>query len=191
FPTPVIEDALNRIAVKNGYHPVKDYLESLSWDGVPRIETAFKRYLKADAPEPYLSEISRKFFLALVTRIYQPGAKFDTLPVFEGPQGIGKTSFGEILVGKRWHLDGLPKLTDKDAAVNIEGIWLVEFGELSSIYRSDREAAKSFITRTVDKFRPPYGHRRQDFPRQTLFYGTTDKKEYLTDDAGNRRYWPV
>jgi predicted P-loop ATPase len=186
-----IEEAFLFITSQNEFHPVKEFLESLEWDGVERVSKAFKTYLNARMPEPYLSEVSRKFFLALITRIYEPGSKFDHLPVLEGTQGIGKSSFGKIIVGPEWFMDGLPDLSDKDAALNLQGVWLVEMGELSSIYRSQLEAAKAFITRQVDKVRPPYGKRRVDLPRQCVFLGTTDKMDYLQDSAGNRRFWPV
>lgn len=191
FSVSTIEEALLHITVQNEFHPVKIFLESLTWDGKERIPTAFKTYLNAKMPEPYLTEVTRKFFLAMVKRIYEPGCKFDHLPVFEGSQGIGKSSFGSILVGAEWFMDGLPDLSDKDAALNLQGIWFIEMGELSSIYRSQLDAAKAFITRQVDKVRPPYGRRRIDLPRQCVFVGTTDKKDYLQDSAGNRRFWPV
>lgn len=187
----IIEEALLFITTQNEFHPVKEFIEALEWDGVDRVATAFKTYLKAKMPEPYLSDVSRKFFLAMIKRIYEPGCKFDHLPVLEGLQGIGKSSFGKILVGKEWFMDGLPDLADKDAALNLQGIWLVEMGELSSLYRSQLEAAKAFITRETDKVRPPYGRRRVDLPRQCVFLGTTDKHDYLQDPAGNRRFWPV
>lgn len=187
----LIEEALLFITTQNEFHPVKEFIEALEWDGVDRVSNAFRTYLNAKMPEPYLSDVSRKFFLAMIRRIYEPGCKFDHLPVLEGSQGIGKSSFGKILVGKEWFMDGLPDLADKDAALNLQGIWLVEMGELSSIYRSQLEAAKSFITRETDKVRPPYGKRRIDLPRQCVFLGTTDKQDYLQDSAGNRRFWPV
>lgn len=187
----LIDEALSSIALQNQFHPVKEFLESLEWDGVPRVDTAFRTYLSAEMPEPYLSAITRKFFLALIARIYEPGIKFDHVVVFEGKQGIGKSTFSSILVGEKWFLDGLPNLHDKDAALNLQGIWLVEMGELSALYRSELEAAKAFITRQVDKVRPPYGKRREDFPRSCIFSGTTNDREYLLDPTGGRRFWNV
>ncbi len=187
----LIDEALTAIALENQFHPVKDFLESLEWDGVERVPTAFKRYLKAEMPEPYLTAVTRKFFLALIARIYQPGIKFDHVVIFEGKQGIGKSTFASILVGEKWFLDGLPNLQDKDSALNLQGIWLVEMGELSSLYRSELEAAKAFITRTTDKVRPPYGRRREEYPRSCVFVGTTNDHEYLLDATGGRRFWSV
>lgn len=190
-PVSLIEEVLSYITSQNSFHPVKDLLDSLEWDGVNRIETAFEVYLGAEMPEDYLKQVTRKFFVALIKRIYEPGCKFDHIPVLEGAQGIGKSSFGRILVGDEWFMDGLPELSDKDAALNLQGIWLCEMGELSSIYKSQIEIVKAFITRQVDKIRPPYGRRRVDMPRSNVFLGTTNANEYLNDPSGNRRYWPV
>lgn len=187
----MIKEALDFIAGQNEYHPVKDLLESLEWDGVERVENAFRNYIGAEMPEPYLSTVSRKFFMAMIARIYEPGCKYDHVVVFEGDQGVGKSTFGSILVGEKWFMDGLPELSDKDAALNLQGNWLVEMGELSSLKRSDLEAAKAFISRQTDKVRPPYGVRRVDYPRSNVFYGTTNARDYLTDTTGNRRYWCV
>lgn len=187
----MINEVLNSIACQNAFHPVKDFLEGLEWDGVERVESSFERYLGVSMKREYLYPVTRKFFLALIARIYEPGCKFDFLPVFEGKQGKGKSSFGNILVGDDWFLDGLPELSDKDAALNLQGIWLCEMGELSALYRTQIETAKAFIARRIDKVRPPYGHRRVDFPRSSIFYGTTNSRDYLLDRTGNRRYWPI
>lgn len=192
FPVSVIEEALTWITCQNEFHPVQDFLDSLSWDGVPRVENAFIHYMGANAmPKEYIRAVTRKFFLALIKRIYEPGCKMDSMPVLEGAQGIGKSSFGRILVGEEWFLDGLPDLADKDAALNLQGIWLCEMSELSSLYRSALEAAKGFIVRQTDKIRPPYGRRRVDLKRSTVFLGTTNEKDFLIDPTGNRRFWPL
>jgi hypothetical protein len=187
----IIDEVLNSIAAKNGFHPVKDFLEGLQWDGVSRVETAFEVYLRSDMDTKYLRPVCRKFFLGLIARIYEPGIKFDALPVLEGKQGIGKSTFPEILVGRQWFLDGLPDFNDKDAALYLQGIWICELSELSSFYRSGKESAKAFISRNTDKIRPPYGHRRVEYPRTCLFVGTTNDDDYLVDATGNRRFWPV
>lgn len=186
----MIDEVLNNVALQNTIHPLRDYLNSLEWDGVERISTAFRRYLGADMPEPYLSDVTRKFFLACVKRAFEPGCKFDHVPVLEGDQGIGKSTFGSILAGQ-WFLDALPNLADKDAALYLQGIWICELGELAAMYRSATEITKNFISRQHDKFREPYGRRRKDFPRTTVFLGTTNARDYLIDPSGNRRWWPV
>lgn len=192
FPVSVVEEALTWITLQNQFHPVRDFLGSLIWDGTPRVENAFRFYMGANAmPVLYIQAVTRKFFLALMKRIYEPGCKMDSMPVFEGAQGIGKSSFGRILVGEEWFLDGLPDLADKDAALSLQGIWLCEMSELSSLYRSAMESAKAFISRQVDKVRPPYGRRRIDLPRSTVFLGSTNDSEFLIDPSGNRRFWPL
>ena len=187
----MIDEVLNTVSLENAYHPLRDYLNSLEWDGVERVEKAFKNYLGAEMPEPYLSEVTRKFFLACVKRAFEPGCKFDHVVVLEGFQGLGKSTFANVLAGKNWFLDGLPNFNDKDAALYLQGTWICELSELAAIYKSANETTKSFISRTVDRFRPPYGQRRIDFPRTTVFLGTTNFHDYLTDSTGNRRFWPI
>ncbi len=187
----LIEEILALTAVENPCHPLREYLDGLQWDGVERIGSAFKRYLGADMPEPYLTDVCRKFFLACVKRAYEPGCKFDHVPILEGLQGKGKSTFIRYLVGNDWFMDSLPSMADKDASLYLQGIWICELGELATINKSGNDVVKGFIARTVDKFRPPYGQRRADFPRTTLFIGTTDQDQYLNDPAGNRRFWPV
>lgn len=187
----LIEEALTCLALEAARHPLRDYLDSLHWDGTPRIDKAFKKYLGAEGSEPYLSAVSRKFFLACVKRAYEPGCKFDHMVVFDGMQGIGKSTFAELLASKKWFLDSLPNFADKDAAVYLQGTWICEISELAALYRSSNESTKAFVSRSVDKFRPPYGRTRQDFPRTTIFLGTVNSDDYLTDHTGNRRFWPV
>lgn len=187
----IVLEAMIIIAIENAYHPVKNYLESLTWDGVPRVETWCKTYLGAEAAEPYLSDVSRKFMIAAVARVYEPGIKFDNMLIFEGLQGIGKSTVGSILASPNWFLDGIPDLHDKDSALNLQGNWIVEMGELSNLKRSDVETVKGFITRQIDKVRPPYGKRYISSKRQCVFFGTTNAEDYLKDKTGNRRFWPV
>lgn len=187
----MIDEVINYFATENSFHPVKEYLEELEWDGIPRVENAFSTYLGATMPPTYQKAVCSIFFQALIQRIYEPGCKFDHVPVLEGKQGIGKSTFARYLVSDKWFMDGLPDFQDKDAALNLQGIWICELSELATIYRSANEQAKAFITRQTDKVRPPYGHRRVDFPRSTIFLGTTNARDYLTDVTGNRRFWPV
>jgi predicted P-loop ATPase len=190
-PLSMLEELLNTETIENSYHPVKDYLLPLAWDGVPRIDHALKTYLGAIMPEPYLSEVSRKMFIGAVKRIFEPGSTFQYMVVLEGDQGIGKSTAVSILASKRWFLDALPHLQDKDAALYLIGTWLCEIGELTAIMKTDAGHAKAFISRDTDRIRPPYGSRRVEYPRSTLFIGTTNLRDYLTDPTGNRRYWPV
>jgi predicted P-loop ATPase len=190
--TQIIEEALVIIACQNSYDPVKDWLASLpKWDGVARLGTWLKDNFQATGDHDYLSQVFTKWILAHVARAYQPGTKFDWMPIFEGKQGVGKSSFGRLLVGGDYFLDSLPNITDKDSALALQGIWSVEMGELANMRRTQLEDVKSYITRTIDKVRPPYGRRWKEHARRCVFFGTTNRQTYLVDDTGNRRFKPV
>lgn len=187
----MLEDAIGFIAVENAFHPVRDFLDTLEWDGVSRIDGWLKTYLGATGPEPYLSAVGRKTLCAMVARIYQPGIKFDNVLILNGPQGIGKSTAAQILASPPWFLDRLPDLRDKDSMLNLQGIWVVEMGELTNMRLSSVETYKAFLSSQVDKFRLPYGHRRQDFKRQCVIIGSSNPTDFLNDPTGNRRFWPV
>jgi predicted P-loop ATPase len=188
----LIKEAVDTIAGMNSYHSVRDHLDALpAWDGEPRLDSWMKRLLGAKAPEPYLSAVSSKFLMCSIARIFNPGCKVDSVVIFEGMQGIGKSTVGRILATDKWFLDNLPDLHDKDSSLVIQGNWFVEMGELSTIRRADAELVKGYITRTTDKFRPPYGKNVEEFDRQCVFFGTTNRDDYLKDKTGNRRFLPV
>lgn len=188
----VISDALIIMARKNSFNPVIDSLNALpKWDGIPRLHGWLKKNFGAKGEPEYLSQVLTKWILAMITRAYKPGTKFDWMPIFDGPQGYGKSSFGRILVGDNYFLDSLPNIADKDAALALQGIWAVEMGELATMRRAQLEDIKSYITRTVDKVRAPYGRRWEESPRHCVFFGTTNKQAYLVDDTGNRRFKPI
>lgn len=188
----VISDALIEIACQNAYDPVRDMLDELpAWDEVPRLDRWLVDHFEARGDKEYLAQVFRKWMVAMIVRVYEPGAKFDWMPIFEGAQGVGKSSFGRLLVGDKHFLDWLPNLTDKDSALSLQGMWGVEMGELSQFRKNELESIKAFITRTVDKLRPPYGRRLIESPRRCVFFGTTNRETYLTDETGNRRFKPV
>jgi predicted P-loop ATPase len=189
--TNLVGEVIVQICASNSYHPVKDYLQSLEWDGEPRLNRWLQTYLGAEGDEGYLSAVGKKFLVAAVARVYEPGKKFDHMPIFEGLQGKGKSTVGRILAGEKWFYDSELNLHDKDSALNLQGQWIVEMGELANINRADVRTIKSFITRQVDKVRPPYGKRMVESPRQCVFFGTTNDDSYLKDKTGNRRFWPV
>jgi predicted P-loop ATPase len=185
-----VHQAIALRAQERGFHPVREYLDAIAWDGVNRLDGWLSRYVRAE-PSAYASAIGRMFLVAAVARIFQPGAKADYVLVLEGEQGAGKSRACAILGGE-WFSDSLPDVTrDKDAAQHLRGKWIVEISELSAIGRAEAEALKSFISRPVERYRPPYGRQEVVEPRQCLFVGTTNRSTYLGDDTGGRRFWPV
>lgn len=187
-----ISDALIVVATRNSFDPVKDFLDGLpEWDGSRRLDTWLKDYFDAEGDEDYLGQVFRKWMVAMVMRVYEPGAKFDWMPIFEGAQNIGKSSFGKILVGEEYFLDTLSNLGDKDSALALQGIWGVELGELSQFKKAELEVVKSYLSRTIDKVRPPYGRRVLEHARRCVFFGTTNRETYLIDETGNRRFKPI
>jgi predicted P-loop ATPase len=188
----IIHDAMTIIACDNAFDPVKDWLDELpEWDGKDRISGWLQKNFGASGNDEYVNQVFRKWLVAMVMRVYEPGAKFDWMPIFEGVQGGGKSSFGRLLVGDKFFLDWLPNLADKDSALSLQGMWGVEMGELSQFRKNELEVIKGFITRTVDKVRPPFGKRWVENARRCVFFGTTNKDKYLRDDTGNRRFKPV
>ncbi len=185
-------EAVTVVAHTNRFHPVREYLSMLEWDGESRVESWLKDYCAADAPEPYLSEVSRKFMVALVTRIYEPGRKFDYMLVLEGPkQGEGKSRTVEALASPTWAGRANFQMDHKDLVMALRGKWIVEMSELAGFSSKETETVKAFIAERVDEIRVPYGHLPERYPRQCGFIGTTNKEKYFTDETGNRRYWPV
>lgn len=190
FSDNTINQSLLDIADLNRYHPIRDWIRSLTWDGTPRINTWLKDYAGAFGPEPYLSDISRKVLVAMVKRVFEPGCKFDHVLILEGLQDMGKSTLLARLAGE-WFSDAPLVIGDKDAVLTMQSKWLIELGELSSMGRAETETLKAFISQRVDRIRAPYGKRVEEFPRQSIFVGTTNQDEYLRDLTGNRRYWAV
>ncbi|QGG47327.1 virulence-associated E family protein [Heliorestis convoluta] len=185
----IIADAWSEVAVKHAFHPIKDYLSSLVWDGRKRIERIMIDYLGADDNE-CVRTFTRKILVAAVTRIYRPGAKFDYSVVLVGPQGIGKSYIIKRL-GKDWHSDSFITVKGKEAYEQLQGVWILEMAELTATKKVDVEAVKHFISKSEDTFRVAYGRHNETFKRQCVFFGTTNDYDFLNDPTGNRRFLPI
>lgn len=180
-------------AAEHPYDPVRIYLESLrgEWDGIPRASRLAPFFLGAGETF-YERQALQNLVVAAVARALHPGCKVDSLPVLEGPQGIGKSTAIKVLAGgDGFFTDEVPDLGSKDAAIQLQGPWFIELGELASLRRNEIETVKRFISATSDRYRAPYGRIAEDHPRRIVFVGTTNESEYLRDTTGNRRFWPV
>lgn len=180
-------------AAEHHFDPVQVYLESLrgTWDCIPRVARLAPYFLGA-GERPYEKQVLQNLAIAAVARALRPGCKVDSLPVLEGPQGIGKSTAVKVLAGgDDFFTDEVPDLGSKDAAIQLQGPWFVELGELASLRRNEIETVKRFISATSDRYRAPYGRIAEDHPRRMVFVGSTNESEYLRDATGNRRFWPV
>lgn len=184
-----INDGLAIIEKKNKYHPIIDYLNSNTWDKTSRVDTLMIDYLGAEDCE-YTKSITRKILVAAVSRVFNPGIKFDYMLVLVGRQGIGK-SYIINLLGREWYSDSLNTVYGKEAYEQLQNAWILEMAELSATKKADAEAIKHFISKTEDSYRQAYGRRVDTFKRQCVFFGTTNENEFLKDRTGNRRYWPL
>ncbi|MEA4972353.1 MAG: virulence-associated E family protein [Candidatus Metalachnospira sp.] len=183
-----------KVADDRRFHPIRDYLDGLpKWDENKRLEYLLVRYFNAD-DTPYVHAITRKTFVGAVARIYKPGTKFDSVPVLDGEQGIGKSTFFKDLVGDQYYSDtlSLTDMNDKSGAEKLQGFWIVEIGELAGMKKADIEKVKAFISTTDDKYRPSYGKTVESHPRQCIIIASVNgERGYLRDITGNRRFWVV
>jgi predicted P-loop ATPase len=185
----ITEQAITAVADGAKYNPVAAYLDKLQWDKEPRLSTWLSEYLGVEH-DRYVEAVGRCSLIAAVARIRQPGCKVDTIPILEGAQGVGKSTALRLLF-EPWFTDELADLGSKDAAMQLDGAWLIEISELDAMSRSDVGRVKAFASRTTDRFRPPYGRRVIEKPRSCVFWGTTNSEAYLKDETGARRFWPI
>lgn len=183
-------DALLLVASQTIISPVRHYLEELTWDEKPRVALWLTRYCGAE-PTDLTGKVGKAWLVSAVARALRPGCKADCALVLEGRQGAGKSSILRALAGDDWFHDGLRDMHGKDASAALRGKWIIELPELSAMRRSDTEAVKAFLSRTEERYRPAYGRAEVIEPRRCVFAGTTNRSDYLTDDTGGRRFWPV
>jgi predicted P-loop ATPase len=181
---------IEAVAREASFHPVRDYLHDLEWDQRPRLATFAKVFLRAPEHSQYLASVIRAMFIGSIARVESPGCKVDHVPILEAKQGKLKSTAIEKLYSP-WFTDDLAELGSKDAAMQLRGVWGIEISELSAMTRSEVEHAKAFITRRVDRYRPSYGRRVIEVPRQCVFTGTTNADGYLRDETGDRRFYPI
>lgn len=184
-----IMDGFSVYALNHRVNLLRDYLNTLQWDGVKRVDTLLSDYFGAD-DTVYTREAIRKCLVAAIARLYNPGIKFDQMLILAGPQGIGKSTFFRLL-GMRWYTDSLYTFEGKEAAELLQGFWIVECGELSGMSKSEMNVVKQFISKCEDTYRAAYGRRTGSYPRRCLLVGTTNETEFLKDETGGRRFWPV
>ena len=186
-----LEDAMMAEAGRLRFHPVRNWLTTLRWDGQSRLDT-WLHYAFGAPRDEYHADVGTKFMIACVRRIMQPGCKWDCMPVLEGAQGIGKSRACRELFGAEWFSDSMhPDFASRDAPISLVGAWGVELGEVQQIIRNEVEVFKAFLSRSVDRYRPVNGKFVIDVPRQSVLIGTTNIDDYLRDTSGNRRIWPV
>lgn len=202
----ITAQAVERVSKEFPFHPVRDYINAIAWDGEPRLDTWLTDYLGARPSDSiddegeetqelkdwdaYIRAVGSKWLISAIARIYQPGCKVDTSLILEGKQGARKSTALKVLGGD-WFTDEIADLGSKDAAIQTQGVWIIEIAELDSMGRPEVGKVKSFLSRSTDRFRPPYGKRTAEFPRQCVFAGTVNHSTYLKDETGGRRFWPI
>ena len=186
------DDALRIVFANNQYHPIRDLVDSFEWDGQERIPHFLHTWTKCE-DTAYTREVSRLIFAGGIHRLYNPGCKFDDMPVLNGTrQGEGKSTFVRWIALKDEFFTEVTEFEGQRGIEAVEGAWICEVSELLALTKvKEQEAVKSYLTRLNDKYRMPFDKRVTDHPRQCIFIGTTNKEQFLTDKTGNRRFYPV
>ena len=193
FPENKFTKALTIVADNRRFNPLRDYIKGLpEWDGVPRVDSLLVDYLGA-ADTPYTRAVTRATLIGAVMRVLEPGCKFDTVLVLDGKPGIGKSTLLRKLGGE-WFSDSLSltDVRDKTGAEKLQGVWIMEVGEMQGTRKADVDVLKGFLSRQIDEYRPAYGRVVERRPRTAVIFGTTNSTTgFLRDTTGNRRFWPV
>ncbi len=188
----VITDAIMYVAHQNTFHAVRDWLGKLEWDGIPRIDHVLIEH--AGAADTRINRaFTSRWMIQAVARIFEPGCQADASLILEGTQELGKSSFFRAIYGDEWFTDHIPNLDNKDAQIQLLGIWCIEMSELAAINKAETAKVKQFLTSRSDRFRAPYEKLARHHPRQSVFGGTVNPGAggYLKDETGGRRYWPI
>lgn len=184
-----IDAAVYTYAMRNAYHPLKDWFKTLKWDGVPRLRRLLPDYAGTD-DNLYTQEIGYRWMISIIARVMDPGCKVDHMLILEGPQGAQKSQFLEVLAGKEYHAEMILDPRNKDCRQALRGKTIIELGEMSHLRRSEEEEVKLFLTTRSDWVRLPYAADMAELPRSCVFAGNTNRTDaYLKDKTGNRRYW--
>jgi putative DNA primase/helicase len=192
FSKENIEEGMRLAADKAKHHPVQQYLREQLWDGVERIDTwLIDHFGVIDDPSGYARAVGRKWLISAVGRAMNPGCKADCMLIIEGPQGIGKSPALDTLAGHGWFKDSPLDFRSKDRFTALRGVWIYELAEFDQYKGVDAAMIKSYTGSRVDTYRPPYAEFDIEQPRGVIFAGTTNKSQYLTDDTGDKRFWPV
>lgn len=184
-----ITDGLTTVMNAHRRHPIKEYLRSLHWDGVARLDTMLIDFLGVEDTDLVRAQ-TRKQFTAAVARVMQPGCKYDYAMVISGHEGLGKSTLLARMGGK-WFSDSVVTLEGKEGMESLRRAWIIELGELLGMKRSEVESVKQYLSRQTDKYRPAYGKREEEYPRQCVFFGTTNERNFLRGFDGNRRFWVI
>lgn len=187
----IVAEALRAVADEEAFHPVREYLHNLAWDGTRRLDSWMTDYLGVEDTSLHRAFASR-WMIGLVARVFEPGCQFDTALILESHQGLKKSTALRVL-GEPWFTDHVPDLHTKDAFEQLQGVWLIELAELTSFNKAESQRIKSFLTTRIDRFRPSFGRVAADHPRQCGFAGTINPGSdgYLRDETGARRFWIV
>jgi len=191
FPnTTLVAEAINTVSRRHSYHEIRDYLNRLTWDGTPRLDTWLMTYCHAD-DGPYTRAVGRKMLLSAVARVMEPGCKADAMLILIGEQGWLKSFVFRVLASDRWFSDTYIDLRSKDAYQVLKGKWLVEFQEMTTMHDSDINRLKGYVSSQSDNYRDSYGRLSRTHPRQNIFCGTSNREDLFKDETGNRRFLPV
>lgn len=184
-----VDGALSLHSERHAFNEVSAYLQGLQWDGQERLDTLFIDFLGAEDNE-YTRAVTRKAFTAAVARAMKPGCKYDNMTILSGRQGLGKSTLLDKM-SRGWFNDSIRTFEGKEASELLQGVWIVEVGELDAFRRSDVSRIKQFLSQKADRFRAAYGRHVKEIPRRCVFFGTTNNVDFLQDRTGNRRFWPV